>query len=87
MVEILKQPQFEPLSMAREVLMIYVGTNGYLDDLPITAVKKFEAEFYAYIEKVYPDLEHEVEMKKELTPALIQKLEKAIGEFKKTFKS
>ncbi len=87
MVEILKQPQFEPLSMAREVLMIYVGTNGYLDDLPITAVKKFEAGFYAYIDKVYPDLEHEVEMKKELTPALIQKLEKAIGEFKKTFKS
>ena len=86
MIEILKQGQYEPLSMAKQVMIIYAGTSGHLDDLPVGYIRKFEAGFYKYIEKLHPDLELKIESKKELTPDLIARLEIAILEFKKEFK-
>ncbi len=86
MIEILKQGQYEPLSTAKQVMIIYAGTSGHLDDIPVGAIRKFESGFYKYIEKLHPDLELKIESKKELTPDLIARLEIAILEFRKEFR-
>ena len=64
MVEILKQSQFVPLPLARQILIIYCAERGFLDDLPINLIKDFELKFLQYIEKEYPDIEYEIENKK-----------------------
>jgi len=86
MVEILKQGQCETLPLSKQVLIIYAGTNGYLDDLQITEIKKFEIEFYKYIDNQHPDIAIEIESKKELSEALMLKLNNAITAFKEDFK-
>jgi F-type H+-transporting ATPase subunit alpha len=86
MVEILKQDQYKPLPLAKQVMIIFAGGKGYLDDLPATAIKQFEQEFYQFIETKYPDIEKEINDVKDLTEAIDQKLSKAIEEFKAGFK-
>jgi len=85
MVEILKQVQYEPLGTARQIIIIYAGTNGCLDDLPVGAVKKFEAYLYKFIEKNYPGITQEIELKNDLDPDLRAKLDKLIADSKKEF--
>jgi F-type H+-transporting ATPase subunit alpha len=85
MVELLKQGQYQPLSVERQVAIIFAGTNGYLDDLPVTSVRPFEHGFYAYLDKEYADLMHEIRAKYELTDAGEQKLKKAIEAYKAEF--
>jgi F-type H+/Na+-transporting ATPase subunit alpha len=85
MVEILKQGQYNPLSVAKQVIIIYAGTKGLLDDLPITKVVKFEAGFFKYMDSNYKIIEMEIESKKELTDELMKKLDNAIAAFKKDF--
>lgn len=86
MVEILKQGKSEPLSLEREVLIIFAGTQGYLDDLPLDSLKKFEEEFYQYIDTDYPDIPHKIEDTKDLDKATFDKLNEATEKFKKKFK-
>ena len=86
MVEILKQPQYSPLPMAKQVMMLYAGTNGYLDDLPIGNVLKFETEFYAYMDKTAPAIEKEIETKGVLDDSIKTKLNEVIAAFKTEFK-
>ncbi|MEI8176420.1 MAG: F0F1 ATP synthase subunit alpha, partial [Candidatus Omnitrophota bacterium] len=85
MVEILKQDQYAPLTMAQQVMIIYCGTRGFLDDIPVEAVSKFEAAFYRFITARFPDIEHAIEMKRELSDEIKKKLEEAIAAFKKEF--
>ncbi|MDD5072197.1 MAG: F0F1 ATP synthase subunit alpha [Candidatus Omnitrophica bacterium] len=85
MTEILKQGQYEPLPLSKQVMIIYAGTKGYLDDMPLDWIKKFESGFYKFMGEKYPDVEHEIETKKELSDALTKKLDKAILEFKNQF--
>ena len=86
MVEILKQSQFVPMSSARQVLIIYCAQRGLLDDLPINLIKDFEVKFSHYIEKEYPDIEYEIENKKELSPELMKKLDEVASSFKQYFR-
>jgi F-type H+-transporting ATPase subunit alpha len=86
MVEILKQAQYSPLPMAKQVMIIYAGTNGYLDDLPLPSVLKFEAEFYAYADKECPELEKEIETKAAIDDAIKAQLDSVLTAFKKSFK-
>ncbi|MEK6563787.1 MAG: F0F1 ATP synthase subunit alpha [Candidatus Omnitrophota bacterium] len=86
MVEILKQSQFVPMSLARQVLIIYCAQRGLLDDLPINLIKDFEVKFLIYIEKEYPDIEYEIENKKELNPELMKKLDEVASSFKQYFR-
>ena len=86
MVEILKQSQFVPMSSARQVLIIYCAQRGLLDDLPINLIKDFEVKFSRYIEKEYPDIEYEIENKKELSPELMKKLDEVASSFKQYFR-
>ena len=85
MTEILKQGQYEPLPLSRQVMIIYTGTKGYLDEMPLDWIKKFESDFYKFMDEKYPDVEHEIGTKKELSDALTKKLDKAIIEFKNEF--
>ncbi len=85
MVEVLKQAQYEPLSTAKQVIIIYAGTNGYLDDLPIKTVKRFESQLYKFIERKYPEIEGEITSKNELDINLKNKLDSLIADFKKEF--
>ena len=85
MVEVLKQMQYEPLEAARQVIIIYAGTNGYLDDLPVGVVKKFENQLYKFIEQKYPSIQAEIESKNDLDVNLKNKLDNLFIDFKKEF--
>jgi F-type H+-transporting ATPase subunit alpha len=85
MVEILKQEQYNPLPVSKQVMIIYCGTKGFLDDLPVTAIKRFESEFFKYMDQGHSDIEQEIESKQELSEALAQKLDSAIALFKNDF--
>src|SRR6185436_11857209 len=50
LVELLKQPQFKPMTVEQEVIVIYVGTQGYLDDVPVTRVQEFQTKFLEYVD-------------------------------------
>ena len=85
MVEILKQVQYEPLEVTKQIIIIYAGTNGYLDDLPVGAIKKFEHQLYKFIENKYPQIQADIESKNGLDESLTDKLNTLIGDFKKEF--
>jgi F-type H+-transporting ATPase subunit alpha len=85
MVELLKQGQYAPISVERQVAIIYAGTNGYLDDLPVEQVRDFETGLYEFLDKSYADLMHDLKAKYELTDPIEAKLKKAIAEFKTQF--
>ncbi|MCX5710398.1 MAG: F0F1 ATP synthase subunit alpha [Candidatus Omnitrophica bacterium] len=86
MVEILKQEQFSPLSIAKQVMIIYCGTRGFLDDVAVSSIKKFEKEFYKFMDQAHADVEKTIESEKELSSLLSNKLDQAITEFKGKFK-
>jgi len=77
MVEILKQDQYQPMSLAHQVAIIYVGGQGHLDDLPVGQVKPFEDAFHTFLEEKYPDALHEIERTKDLPDAVARKLDEA----------
>jgi len=85
MVEVLKQVQYEPLETTMQIIIIYAGTNGYLDDLPVGAIKKFESQLYKFIDKNYPRIKAEISAKNELDTTLKNKLDSLITDFKKEF--
>lgn len=86
MVEILKQDQYEPLSLAKQVMIIFVGTKGFLDDIPAHDVRAFEKEFHAYMEKEYPDVAHEIEKTRVISDDTSNKITSAVEKFKARWK-
>jgi F-type H+-transporting ATPase subunit alpha len=86
MVEILKQGQYETLPMSKQVLIIYAGTNGYLDDLPVDSIREFETEFFKFIDNQHPDIAISLDGKKEIDNALAAKMNLSITYFKEDFK-
>jgi F-type H+-transporting ATPase subunit alpha len=86
-VEMLKQGQYAPIAVEKQVMIIYVANNGYLDDLPLESVRKFEEEFYPYMEKEFPDVGHSIATTKELDEHTEKKLNQAIVKFKEQFKA
>lgn len=86
MVEILKQDKSTPFSLEREVIIIFAGIQGYLDDLPLEVIKSFEEKFFMFIEKEYPDIPYIIANTKALDQATFDKLNEATAKFKKEFK-
>jgi F-type H+-transporting ATPase subunit alpha len=84
-VEVLKQGLYDPLPLSKQVMIIYAGVNGFLDDLAPDVIRRFESEFYLYMEKQYPQIEQQICSELELTEATMQKLNSAISSFKKIF--
>ncbi|MGO9015247.1 MAG: F0F1 ATP synthase subunit alpha [Dissulfurispiraceae bacterium] len=85
MVEILKQDQYVPLPMEDQVMLLFAGSQGHLDDVPVEALKKFEAEFVSFMKDRKSDLRNEIRDKKAIDDTLKEKLNSAIAEFKKGF--
>ncbi len=85
MVEILKQPPYSPLSIEKQVIIIYAGANGYLDNIPANKVIKFESELYPFLEAKYPKIFEDISVKKALDKETEAELSKALEEFKINF--
>ncbi|HEV2445097.1 MAG TPA: F0F1 ATP synthase subunit alpha, partial [Candidatus Sulfopaludibacter sp.] len=85
LVEILKQGQYQPLPLEKQVLIIFAGTKGYLDDLPVESCRKFEEGLYAFVENSNRALLDEIRTKKALDDELRGKVVAAIEEFKARF--
>ena len=85
MVEVLKQEQYNPLSVAKQVMIIYCGTRGFLDDIAVDSIKKFEAGFYKFMDAAYPEIEKTIHLEQELSASLMNKLDRAITDYKLKF--
>jgi len=85
LVELLKQDQFEPLPFSKQILAIYAGTNGFLDDLKVEEVRPFEKALYKYVETMNPALFKTIEEKKALDDAIKADMNKTIKEAKERF--
>jgi F-type H+-transporting ATPase subunit alpha len=85
LVEILKQDQFQPLPIEKQVVIIFAGTQGYLDDLPIEQVRKFEAEMYRFVDNAHRPLWDKIVEKKALDDALRAEIHAVLKEFKERF--
>jgi len=85
MVEVLKQPPYQPLPIEKQVVIIYAGANGYLDDIPVSAVTKFEAELYPFIESKYPEILEGIRSKQKIDDEVENKLKAALEDFKSQF--
>jgi F-type H+-transporting ATPase subunit alpha len=85
LVEILKQDQYQPLPIEKQIMIIWAGTKGYLDDLPVEACRKFEAELYRFLDNAQRAVLDEIRTKKVLDADLTAKIKAIIEEFKARF--
>ncbi|MEJ5244321.1 MAG: F0F1 ATP synthase subunit alpha [Bacteroidota bacterium] len=86
LTEILKQPQFNPLPVEKQIALIFVATAGFLDDLPVSSLKRLEKEFYEFMDTKYSNILNEIKTKKELTEDISNNLKSAVTEFIDKFK-
>ena len=82
LVELLKQPQFQPMRMEQEVMVIYAGTQGYVDSVPLDRVSEFQTQFLKYVDNSMPSLRSTLAEKQELTADLEAQLKQALNDFK-----
>ena len=86
LVEVLKQPQYQPLSLEKQVTILYAGAKGFLDDLPISAMAKYEAGVYPFMESRHPEIFAGLDEKRAITDEIDQMLNKALTEYGNEFK-
>jgi len=82
--EVLKQPQFVPMPLEKEVTILYAVINGYLDDVPVERVSTWETAFHRFMETNHPEIVQDIAAQKVLSPETEEKLKNAIAEFKQT---
>ncbi len=87
LVEILKQPQFAPMSLAQEVVILYAGTRGFLDKYPIDKLKNYEPQLLSFVQGKYPEIMKEIDEKKIIGPELDKKLRDVLTEFDSVYVS
>ncbi|MEK6679171.1 MAG: F0F1 ATP synthase subunit alpha [Nitrospirota bacterium] len=85
MVELLKQDQYQPCPVEHQVIAIFAGTNGYVDDIPTSDIRKFEKELMKFVDAKYENIKKEIKEKKTLDDDLKAKLRAMVEEFKKSF--
>jgi F-type H+/Na+-transporting ATPase subunit alpha len=85
LTELLKQGQYVPIPVEKQVVLLYAGANGYIDDYPESALKKYEQEMIKFVETKHASLLAEIKEKKTIEPATDEKLRKALDEFKGIF--
>jgi F-type H+-transporting ATPase subunit alpha len=83
--EVIKQPQYQPLPVEKQVAILYAATTGKLDDVPTPRVKEFETGFYRFLEAEHPKVLEELASKNELTDELAKALTEALDSFRETF--
>lgn len=87
MVELLKQGQYMPLPVEEQIVVLFAGANGYLDDLPVEAIRRFEDELLRFIRANKADINAEIKEKKIIDETLKERLTRAIEDFKKGFQA
>jgi F-type H+-transporting ATPase subunit alpha len=85
LVEILKQPQFQPRSLAQQVAILFAGTRGFLDKYPVDKLKEYEPQLLSFIASKYPEVNREVEEKREISADLEKKMKDVLTEFETVF--
>jgi F-type H+-transporting ATPase subunit alpha len=85
LVEILKQPQYEPLPMEKEIAILYAGTRGFLDEYPVDVLQSYEKQLYSFMDAKYADILASIKDVKEFTPDLDSQMKAALEEFKSVF--
>lgn len=83
MTELLKQPQYQPASLANQVMILYAGTNGYLDDVPLEKVRAFESAFQRFMDASHPDIGRKISETRDVDTETEAALKQAIDEFKR----
>jgi F-type H+-transporting ATPase subunit alpha len=86
LVEILKQPQFQPLTVEKQVTILYAGTKGFLDKYPVNVLGKYEAGLYSFIEDRYPQIFTEIAEKQEISDELDKVMTEALNAYDEEFK-
>lgn len=84
-VEVLKQPQYQPMRVEEQIQIIYTVVNGYLDDVAVERIKEFEGGFLQYMRVRHPEIDEAIASEKEISEKTEAALQRAIEEFKKTF--
>jgi F-type H+-transporting ATPase subunit alpha len=87
LVEILKQDQYQPLPFSKQILIIFAGTNGFLDDMAVEDLRDFEADLYKYVDSMNPKLFQTILEKKTIDDGLKAEIVKTLREFKQNFVS
>src|SRR5690242_273363 len=87
LVEILKQDLFQPLPFSKQILIIFAGTGGFLDDMPVEQIREFEKELYKFVDTMNPRLLDSIMQKKTIDDAMKAEIEKTLKEFKQRFVS
>jgi len=82
LTEILKQPQYQPMDVEKQVLIVWSATNGYIDDVPVESIKKFEADLVRFIENSHPGVLHALREKKAIDADIQKDLEQSLKDFK-----
>jgi len=85
LTELLKQPNYLPISLKNQIIAIYAATNGYLDDVPLTDVARFESDVQVFMDERYPDVVSSIVNEKAIKPEIEERLKSAIAEFKESF--
>lgn len=85
MTELLKQPQYKPYPVEKQVISLYAGSKGYIDDLPVQNVTRFEAELLKYVDNSAPEIGADIIKNKKITDANEEALKKVLDDFKQTF--
>jgi len=85
LTQLLKQPQYAPVSLANQVMVIYAGTRGYIDGIPIDRIPEWEQQFYQFMATRYPEIGNTIEREKVLSPETEESLKLALDEFNKQF--
>jgi F-type H+-transporting ATPase subunit alpha len=84
MVELLKQDQYKPMSVGEQVLIIYAGVNGFVDDIPVSKLREFEQDLLSYINDKHAGIKSDVVSRKKIDEEFGEQLKQVITEFKKT---
>jgi F-type H+-transporting ATPase subunit alpha len=82
MVELLKQPQYHPMAVVDQVMSIFAGSEGYLDDVPVKEVQRWETEFHTYMREQRTALRDRLAREKKLTDEIVAELRDALTAFK-----
>ncbi len=85
LVEILKQPQYQPMPVEKQVAILFAGTNGYLDEWPVEVISEYEKQMLEFLETKYPEILREIKETGDISDELDQKLRKALDEFRDVF--
>jgi F-type H+-transporting ATPase subunit alpha len=85
LVEVLKQDQFVPMKLSRQIVILFAATQGVLDDVPTPRIREFEEGLMAFVEAEYADIYHDIETTRALTDDLTEKIKKALRDYKAKF--